>query len=143
MLNNPAIPFLAISLTNGSLFIGGYARRTSLTDLKFIMCDTQLSLYKCKRQGSAADFPLFWTLCSHASPNPIDTELEAQGDPLTKVSVKKCIRLSESAFVYEAKLIKDPGGKGAASPLYFQLAALGRFVIRSASLCTSTPGPPR
>lgn len=32
--------------------------------------------------------------------------------------------------MYEARLVKDPGGKSAASPLYLQLAALGRFVIK-------------
>ena len=74
MLSNPAIPFLAIILTDEFSFIAGYSIRRSLQELKFVICETVLSLYTTTAQG--VNFSLFWALLSHTSPQSISVKLQ-------------------------------------------------------------------
>lgn len=130
MLNNPAIPFLAIVLTDGYSFVAGYAKRSSLGHLDFVLCETPLSLYKWSEKGRGADFGLFWTLATATTPPPISTELVVQRSPQIKMLVERCIGNGSSSLVYEGRLATELEGTDAQDSLYLALKACNAVAIK-------------
>lgn len=129
MLIFPQIAFIPFLLTDGWSFIVGYARRSSLGDVRYILCETSFSLYDWDEGTMGCDFSLFWSVCTH----PIEqcpTELQISADPPITVKVTKCIGDGDLSFVYEASVVSDPALKDQPGSLYSKLEELEKFVLK-------------
>lgn len=129
MLIFPQIAFLPMFLTDGWSFIVGYARRSSLGNVRYTLCETSFSLYDWDEETIGCDFSLFWSVCTH----PIEhrsTELQISADPPITVKVTKCIGDGDLSFVYEASVLSDPALKDQPGSLYSKLEKLGKFALK-------------